>query len=221
MKHEHAVILAIDDEEEIRYSLSELFATQGWKTVGAEDMLGGLRLFNECRPDIVLIDYHMPDINGIKGVQMLRALNADVPIIVFTIDESQEVADEFLAAGASDFAVKPIKAPDLLSRIRLHLRMLEQRTQEVVPPQTTQQSSFISKGIVRMTLELIEDYFENNDDFLTADAIAQGTGLAYQTVYRYLDYMVKENQVEVRRSYGKIGRPRQTYRLIRRNSRKS
>ncbi|MCD8052770.1 MAG: hypothetical protein LUF00_01710 [Lachnospiraceae bacterium] len=71
-----------------------------------------------------------------------------------------------------------------------------------------------------MTLELIEDYFRENEDFLTADAIAQGTGLAYQTVYRYLDYMVKENQVEVRRSYGKIGRPRQTYRLIRRSGRK-
>ena len=40
---------------------------------------------------------------------MLRALSHTVPIIVFTIDESQEVADQFLQAGASDFALKPIK----------------------------------------------------------------------------------------------------------------
>ena len=51
----------------------------------------------------------MPGINGVEGVQMLRALSHTVPIIVFTIDESQEVADQFLQAGASDFALKPIK----------------------------------------------------------------------------------------------------------------
>ena len=56
---------------------------------------------------------------------MLRALSHTVPIIVFTIDESQEVADQFLQAGASDFALKPIKAPDIISRIKLHLRLLE------------------------------------------------------------------------------------------------
>ena len=60
---------------------------------------------------------------------MLRALSHTVPIIVFTIDESQEVADQFLQAGASDFALKPIKAPDIISRIKLHLRLLEREHQ--------------------------------------------------------------------------------------------
>ena len=58
---------------------------------------------------------------------MLRALSHTVPIIVFTIDESQEVADQFLQAGASDFALKPIKAPDIISRIKLHLRPFRTR----------------------------------------------------------------------------------------------
>ena len=66
--------------------------------------------------------YHLPQVSGIRGVEMIRELDPDVPIIVFTIDESQEVAEQFMQAGASDFALKPIKAPDIISRIRLHIR---------------------------------------------------------------------------------------------------
>jgi two-component system response regulator DctR len=45
-----------------------------------------------------------------------------LPILVLTVDERQELADQFLTAGATDFALKPIKAPDLISRINVHLR---------------------------------------------------------------------------------------------------
>ena len=47
---------------------------------------------------------------GWRGVKMFRRQDPDIPIIVFTIDEDQGVADKFLEAGASDFATKPIKA---------------------------------------------------------------------------------------------------------------
>ena len=78
----------------------------------AADVEEGLALFRKHQPDIVLIDYHLPRINGIEGVRMLRRLSPTVPILVFTIDENQEVANRFLEAGATDFALKPIKAPD-------------------------------------------------------------------------------------------------------------
>lgn len=47
------------------------------------------------------------------------------------------------------------------------------------------------------------------------EAIAEGTGLAYQTTYRYLQYLVSVNRVEVSQHYGKVGRPKQRYRMIR------
>ena len=89
-------ILSIDDEENIRFALGELFHFQGWEACSAPNVKKGLEQFRLHKPDIVLIDYHMPGINGVEGVQMLRALSHTVPIIVFTIDESQEVADQFL-----------------------------------------------------------------------------------------------------------------------------
>lgn len=207
-RYETTTILSIDDDEQIRYSLTELFATQGWRTVSAGDVTTGLKLFHEHHPDVVLIDYHMPDINGIWGVQMLRALDGKVPIIVFTIDESQKVADDFLVAGATDFALKPIKAPDLISRINLHLRLAGRRYEEKAV-----NTGYVNKGIGEPTLKLILSYFRDTEGYLTADDIAKGTGLAYQTVYRYLQYLIKENRLETQANYGKIGRPRQSYRL--------
>lgn len=203
-------ILSIDDEAEIRYALGAIFDFEHWNVVMAADVEEGLALFRKHQPDIVLIDYHLPRINGIEGVRMLRRLSPTVPILVFTIDENQEVANRFLEAGATDFALKPIKAPDLISRIRLHIRLLE--SQQKVPSPESEQP-VLAKGIRRTTLELIRDYLKQNPEFITADKIAEGTGLADQTTYRYLQYMASESIVEVNSTYGKVGRPKQGYRL--------
>lgn len=203
MKKEIA-ILVIDDDEQICFALGELFKFQGWKAFSAHDVDSGLTAFKTCRPDLVLIDYHLPRINGVEGVRQLRRLSSDVPILVFTIDESQEVADAFLEAGATDFALKPIKAPDIISRIKLHLRLLEQE----------RRSPSLAKGLSQGTLELIGSFLDRQSDYLTANDIAEGTGLAYQTVYRYLQHMTQEKRVEMLSIYGKVGRPKQVYRKI-------
>ena len=201
------VILCIDDDDEICFALKALFKTQKWKGLSANNMTDGLQQFQQAQPDIVLVDYHMPKINGIDGVRMLRRLSATVPIIVFTIDESQQVADAFLEAGASDFALKPIKAPDIVSRIKLHLQLLDRENQRVrsVPQ--------LAKGLSQGTLDLIVGFLASQRDYVTANDIAQGTGLAYQTVFRYLQYMVQEGLAEQINNYGKVGRPKQFYHL--------
>ncbi len=196
-------ILSIDDDEEICFALNALFQLKGWEAYSAQSAETGLALFQAYHPDIVLIDYHMPRISGVEGVRMLRKLDQNVPILVFTIDESQEVADAFLEAGASDFALKPIKAPDLVSRINLHLRLLGQRPQRE-----------LSKGMSQNTLELITDFLSVQSDYLTANEIAEGTGLAYQTIFRYLQHLIQKKQVEQLSIYGKVGRPKQLYRII-------
>ena len=195
-------ILSIDDEENIRFALGELFRFQGWEACCAPTVEKGIEQFRLHRPDIVLIDYHMPGINGVEGVRLLRKLSRTVPIIVFTIDESQKVADQFLQAGASDFALKPIKAPDIISRIKLHLRLLE-REQPAQP---------LSKGLSEATLQLVLDSLKEGEDYMTVNEVAKSSGLAYQTVYRYLQYLIQNKKVEMVSIYGKVGRPRQLFR---------
>jgi len=206
-------ILMIDDDEQILFALRAVFNFQGWQSLSAGDVPTGLDIFRREKPDLVLIDYHLPQISGVKGVRMIRELDTEVPIIVFTIDESQEVANQFIEAGASDLALKPIKVPNIISRIRLHIRLMESNRQ--LKKAHVEEPPAATKGIGGATLELIEGAFQEAEEFLTVTAISERTGLAYQTVYRYLQHMMAQDRVEVSQSYGKVGRPKQKYRLKR------
>lgn len=197
-------ILCIDDDEQIRFALGALCESQGWRPLTAGDVQEGLSLFFREKPDMVLIDYHMPRINGVEGVKMLRQLSQTVPILVFTIDDDQAIADEFLRAGANDFALKPIKAPDLISRIKLHIRLMQAQ-------RDPHGNASWTKGISRVTMELIIDALKKETEPHTVQWIAEKTGLATQTTYRYLQYMVSEQTVEALNVYGKVGRPKQKF----------
>lgn len=205
-----AKILCIDDDDEICFALKMLFESQGWSASTCSDVPSGIKKFGEMKPDIVLIDYHMPGINGVDGVKMIRCLSATVPIIVFTIDESQEVADAFMDAGASDFALKPIKAPDIVSRIRLHLRLLGNNR---VEGGNLDNSSYV-KGISENIKNMFLVYLREQSEPSTAGDIAAGTGMSYQTVCRYLQYMTQVGLVNMESIYGKVGRPKQVYTVV-------
>ena len=199
---ETITILSIDDDREICSTLSLLFQYQGWLPISAYNVRDGLEQFKIHRPDMVLIDYHMPGANGVEGVRRLRQLSTTVPIIVFTINEDQNIADAFLEAGANDFAIKPIRAPDLISRINLHLRLLKQ---------AKKQESTLPKGMSACTLELIQNCLNHAQKPMTAQDIASNTGLSHQTAYRYLQYMLRADMLKMEFIYGKMGRPRQFF----------
>lgn len=141
---------------------------------------------------------------------MIRCLSDTVPIIVFTIDESQEVADAFMDAGASDFALKPIKAPDIVSRIRIHLRLLGNNR---VKGGNLDNSAYV-KGISENIKQMFLTYLKEMNEPATAGDIAAGTGMSYQTVCRYLQYMTSVGLVNMENVYGKVGRPKQVYTVV-------
>ena len=137
----------------------------------------------------------------------MRKINTKVPIIVLTVEEDQEVADDFILAGASDFALKPIKAPDIISRINVHLKMKDTITSSNIDDE-------YFKGISTETLRTIELYMDKNSNkYYSINEIAKGTGLAYQTVHRYLQHMETENKVQVDYKYGKVGRPQKRFKI--------
>jgi response regulator of citrate/malate metabolism len=212
-KHRHPLkILTIDDEEQIQHALQDVFQYQGWEALSAGSVPEGLQMFHQHRPDLVLMAYHLPGLDGAKGMALLRAEDPDIPLIGFTVSDDQQIANAFWAAGASDFVLKPVKMLDIIARIKLHIQLLEYRHDShpaIGEP---------VKGIGATTLALLEDCLTEATECLTVSEIAQRTGLAYQTSYRYLQYMVSVGQVEVSMRYGKVGRPKQRYRLIHRSS---
>ena len=202
----------IDDDEQSLGLLCAAVRSQNWGFVSAQDVSAGLELFRAEDPDLVIVSQNQPGTNRIKGVEGIRKLDAQVPIICFATEENREVANRFFEAGASDFALKPIKALDIISRIRLHIKLLESNKQ-LKDKNEMQVHVPKAKGIGLVTLELIQNAFRTNTEYITVETIAERTGLAYQTTYRYLQHMASQELVEVCQNYGKVGRPKQKYRL--------
>lgn len=199
-------ILVVDDDDEILFAMSAICEFKGWIPITAANIEEALEKFKLNNPDIILMDYHLPKVSGIEGVKLLRNISSEVPIIVLTIEENQEVANKFFESGASDFALKPIKAPDIISRINVHLKF-KQSMKNLHKNLVTD----YSKGINPETLEIVENYFVDENKYVTIDTVSKGTGLAYQTVHRYIQYLLENNKIETKCNYGKKGRPKQEY----------
>ena len=118
-----ARILVIEDSEDIRYLLTALLQDK-YEVLAAAAGDAGLRLaMLEPRPDIILLDVMMPDMDGYEVLGHLGrdARTADIPVIFLTALGSVDEEHRGLDLGATDYVAKPISPPILLARIKLHL----------------------------------------------------------------------------------------------------
>ena len=207
---ERSKILVIDDEPDIVYTIKEICEFAGHDVVTANDGMAGIELFKENQPNLVIVDYHMPKYDGLITVKKIRKIDDTVAILVLTVDERHEVLDKFMEVGATDFSVKPVKASDLISRINVNLRINAMQRQN----KKDKESVFVDKGISVATLKMIEDYLKSTSDEQSIKEISLGVELAYQTVHRYIQYLVEKSRVELVLKYGKVGRPLNYYKLI-------
>lgn len=196
-------ILIIEDNPDIQYTLKEICSFAGWQTKITDNGHSGISLCKNNKFDLVIVDYHLPVLDGLKTIQAIREFDKKIPILVLTVDERQELANELLNSGATDFALKPIKAPDLIARIMVNLK--------VAALAQEQETAYVNKGITKNTQSLILNYLKTQKEPVVIDKIAQETNLAYQTVHRYLSHLVQEGLVQTDFDYGKVGRPKNVY----------
>jgi CheY-like chemotaxis protein len=93
-------ILVVDDSEITRRILSTILRSRHWTVCGeAENGWSGVRKFQELKPDVVLLDWAMPDINGIEAAARMTASDPTVPLILFTILEIDGIESTAEKAG--------------------------------------------------------------------------------------------------------------------------
>jgi DNA-binding response OmpR family regulator len=116
-----AQLLVVEDDERIRSALIRALRDRGHAVSSASTALTGLRLAVDERPDLVVLDLGLPDLDGGELLRMLRAVSS-VPVIVATARDDDESVVRALDAGADDYVIKPFPAAQLEARIRAVLR---------------------------------------------------------------------------------------------------
>jgi len=114
-------VAVVEDDTHILAAVTRGLTERGHVVLGASTGLGALGEIVDQRPDVVVLDLGLPDIDGLELLRMLRAVSA-VPVIVATARDDEEEIIRTLDAGADEYVVKPYSAAQLDARIRAVLR---------------------------------------------------------------------------------------------------
>jgi DNA-binding response OmpR family regulator len=114
-------VLVVDDDADVRELVAELLARAGYSVSQAPNGRAALKLLFEERPDLVLLDISMPELDGWATLERIRELS-DVPVMMLTALGAELEKVRALRAGADDYVTKPFGRQELLARVESLLR---------------------------------------------------------------------------------------------------
>jgi two-component system KDP operon response regulator KdpE len=117
----NATLLVVDDEPQIRRVLRTTLFNAGYDVVEAKNGQEGIERVLRERPDLILMDFNLPDMSGPEACRKIR-LSFAGPIIMVTVRNSERDKIDTLDSGADDYVVKPFVMGELLARVRAALR---------------------------------------------------------------------------------------------------
>jgi len=124
-----ARIVLVDDDANLRHTLGYALRQEGFEVFAAEDGERGLEAFHQSRPDVVLLDVMLPNLDGFEVCRRIRE-ESDVPILMLTARDTELDKVVGLELGADDYLAKPFSTRELVARVRALLR----RTRQTAAP---------------------------------------------------------------------------------------
>lgn len=220
--------LVIDDDFRVaRIHAHFVDRTPGFVTVGiVHSGRDAVRMVQELVPDLVLLDIHLPDINGLDLLRNWRAEGIALGAIVITAAREAEAVRGALAGGAIHYIVKPFEYEDLSAALLLFQQQLEgvtsletasQRDIDRIFGRTStaspgEEPERLPKGLSPQTSRLVKDALANAGE-MSATECADVTGISRVSVRRYLEHFVLTGAADIRLQYGRSGRPTRYYSL--------
>jgi DNA-binding response OmpR family regulator len=115
-----STVLIADDDPNVRELCRMILSIEGFRVLEAEDARGCVELARSEQPDLVLLDWMMPDVDGMDALRALKASPAtqDVPVVMLTALDGMSQITIATLNGAEGYVTKPFEAEDLLSLVR-------------------------------------------------------------------------------------------------------
>ena len=229
--------VVIDDDREVAgIHTGFLLAHGGFEIVGvAYTGTDGLDLITRLKPDLVLLDIHLPGISGIDVLRAARNLPGDpVDIIAITAARELDTVRAAMAGGVMHYLVKPFTSTVLLERLDQYVQhrqvlqehaavaasMLDQaRIDRMLQPGTALPPAgaagpvalSLSKGLSEVTLDAVVTTLKRAAVGISASDVAGSLGLARVSARRYLEFLVTTERAGITQKYGRAGRPEKLY----------
>jgi DNA-binding NtrC family response regulator len=102
-------VLIVDDEETIRFALTKYLSAAGYAVVPASTGRAAREAMRASAPDVIILDYRLPDCDSLEIIPELKYIDAECPIIMLTAHGSIDLAVEAIKAGAEQFITKPVE----------------------------------------------------------------------------------------------------------------
>src|SRR4051794_38735152 len=119
--HEPRRALVVDDEENVAYLASTALQLDGWRTTVAESAHAALCAAESFRPDVIVLDVMLPDLDGFEVCERLRRRGSTTPVIFLSALDTTADRVRGLTNGGDDYLTKPFSVEELVARCRLRL----------------------------------------------------------------------------------------------------
>ncbi len=218
-------VLVVDDDFMVAKVHSGYVAkTPGFEVAGvAHTGADALRLVADLRPDLVLLDIYLPDVDGLSVLRTIRGAADGPDVIVISAANDVDTVRGAMHGGVLHYLIKPFTYGALYDQLQhfagLHeklsgLSAAAQSDVDQVFGGRPSGASSLPKGLTAETAELVEGVLRAADGDLSAAECAAEARLARVSARRYLEHFVRTGRAEVRLRYGGTGRPERRYRWI-------
>lgn len=119
------LVLVVDDEQSVQDALRDILEDNGYQVRSASDGRQGLEMIDRLNPDAVLLDIRMPEMDGIKALEIINQRSSRVPVILITAYGSTETTIEGMRLGAFDYLMKPLKVKEILDSLKKAVEIKE------------------------------------------------------------------------------------------------
>ena len=219
-------VLIVDDDFMVaRVHQTYVDEVGGFEVVGfAHDGSQAVEAAERTRPDLVLLDIYLPDVNGLDLITQLRQVVPDLDVLIISAAREAESVRRALRAGITQYLIKPFSFEDLRDRL-LHYQSRVKTMDAIVdrPDQADVDRVFgkpstpksLPKGLSNETLTLVRGALKACESDMSATEVGAEVSLSRASARRYLEHLVSVQEVAVRLRYGAVGRPERRYVVIR------